>query len=85
MLVRVACESIAVGHLEELLTTVDFSEEDLIAFQENLRAADYMDNLHQALMGERVATVAAIRQDPLRIPDEDQAALAARLRRRLVL
>jgi hypothetical protein len=75
MLVRVAGESVAIGQLEELLSTVDFSEEDLIAFQEDLRAADYMDNLHQALMGERVATITAIEDPGLQGDGRPQAGL----------
>ena len=60
MLVRIACESIAIGLLEEQLTAVDFSDEQLIELQQDLRAADYMDNVYQGLLGERVAMVAAV-------------------------
>ena len=63
MLVRIACEGIGIGHLEELLGTVDFSDEDLIALQEELRAADYRENLYQAMLGERVTVITTI-EDP---------------------
>ena len=63
LLVRIACEGIAFDHLEELLGTIDFFEEDLIALQADLRAADYEDNLYQAFLGERVMVI-GIMEDP---------------------
>ena len=63
MLVRIACEGIAIQQLEELLGTVNFSEEDLIELQEDLRAADYQEHVYQAMLGERVTIVTAI-EDP---------------------
>jgi hypothetical protein len=63
LLVRIAVESIAIWQIEDLLGTVDFSEKDLIAFQEQLRAANYEENLHLIMLGERVMVIMAI-EDP---------------------
>ncbi|MFH1264923.1 MAG: hypothetical protein ABIK89_04305, partial [Planctomycetota bacterium] len=53
-LVRLACDSIARERIEALLPTVDFSDEDLLRLQDDLRAIDYHENLYQAMIGERV-------------------------------
>jgi len=53
-LVRLACDGIAREQLEALLPTVDFSDEDLVRLQNDLRAIDYHENLCQAMIGERV-------------------------------
>ena len=72
--VRMACETIALRHLEELLGTVDFSDEDLVALQEDLRATDYRENLYQAMLGERVTVVATI-EDPALVDIDSPGAL----------
>jgi len=81
MLVRIACEGIGIWQLEEFLGTVDFSEEDLVALQEDLRAADYEENLYQAMVGERVMMITAI-QDPTGQGLDAPAAGLLRLTRR---
>ena len=60
MLVRIACDGIAREQLQSLLGSVDFSDEDLLKLQEDLRAADYHENLRQAMLGERVTGMMAI-------------------------
>ena len=60
MLVRIACDGIAREQLQSFLESVDFSDEDLRKLQEDLRAADYHENLRQAMLGERVTGMMAI-------------------------
>ncbi len=71
MLVRIAYESIAISDLEDLLGTVRFSDEDLIGLQDDLRVADYGENLYQAMLGERVWLVMAI-EDPAAALGDDE-------------
>ena len=80
MLVRIACETIALTELEDLLDTVDFSEQDLIELQQDLRAGDYEEHLHQAMLGQRVLGVMGI-EDPATLDFDGPPPGLARLSR----
>jgi hypothetical protein len=53
-LVYIACDGVAIEPVRTLLPHVEFSEEDLIRLQEDLRSAQYGEGMHEALVGERV-------------------------------
>jgi hypothetical protein len=52
-LVCIACNSMARKQIENLLPQVSFADEDLVMFQNDLRAIDARDSLRRALIGER--------------------------------
>lgn len=62
-LVRFACDASAREEIEQLLSVVDFSDDDLARFQEALRSADYSSGLSRAMLGERVLGIMTLR-DP---------------------
>jgi len=60
MLVRIACDGIAREQCQSLLASIEFSDEDLAEFQEDLRAAEYREHAREAMLGERVTGLIAI-------------------------
>lgn len=63
LLVRIACNGIAVGQIRTLLRTTEFSDEDLRSFQTCLRSVDLKEGAYQAMLGERVMGIQTM-QDP---------------------
>ncbi|NQT17528.1 MAG: hypothetical protein HQ582_32535 [Planctomycetes bacterium] len=56
---RLMVDATARDEIRALLPTADFSDMDLAWFQDNLRAIDYHDGLHQAVLGERAMGIDA--------------------------
>jgi hypothetical protein len=72
-LIRYAFDGIAEDLFERLLPAVDFADEDLDRLQGDLRAIDYSDGVHRAMIGERVMGIMAIR-DPASMDPSGQFA-----------
>ncbi len=69
-LVRTALDGMATDLLRDVLPHVDFSDEDLKRLQDDVRARDYKGGMQNALLGQRVIGVQAIK-DPSTFGDED--------------
>lgn len=61
-LVRMACNATAREEIEQLLSVVEFSDENLGRFQERLRSTNDEEGLYFALLGERVLGIITMRR-----------------------
>jgi hypothetical protein len=52
-LVRIAMDGVACAEIERLMPAIEFSEDDLIAFDRDLRAPDYEAGFRRSLVAER--------------------------------
>jgi hypothetical protein len=60
-LVRIALNGIALGELERLLNSVDFSDADLSRLQEEVRSVDLQPGMTKSLIGERAMGIDGFR------------------------
>jgi hypothetical protein len=69
LFVRIACDSVARGQIEQLVSRVEFSDADLEGLRADLQKARYQPQLSRALQGERVVGLATMR-NPVALGNE---------------